>query len=114
MNPDQNTAPGPGTLKNEDPDPGTPKKRIYCGSGTLLLRPKMVPPGYTYFGIGKKGGEPLAVDADTVPDDLVVCERQAQTVADHLHGPVHLLLTNIQTYRALFYTDIFFFLIFSL
>jgi hypothetical protein len=34
-----------------------------------------ISPRDTYFWIRKKGGEPLAVDAHTVPDDLVICER---------------------------------------
>jgi hypothetical protein len=38
-------------------------------------RAERISPGDTYFWIGKKGGEPLAVDAHTVPDDLVICER---------------------------------------
>jgi hypothetical protein len=60
-------------------------------------RAERISPGDTYFWIGKKGGEPLAVDAHTVPDDLVICEREAETMTDHLHGPVHLLITNRST-----------------
>ncbi len=38
-------------------------------------RAKSISPGDTNFWIGKKGGEPLAVDAHTIADDLVICER---------------------------------------
>ena len=42
--------------------------------------------------VGQKGGQPLAVDVDAVPDDHVVLQGQTEAVADHLHAPVDLLL----------------------
>ena len=49
-------------------------------------------PWHTDLRVGEKGGEPLAVDVDAVPDDHVVLQRETEAVADDLHHPVDLLL----------------------
>ena len=40
--------------------------------------------GNAYLGIGKKGGQPLAVDVDAVTNGLVLHEGETQSMADDL------------------------------
>ena len=48
--------------------------------------------GNTDLGLGQQSGQPLAVDVDTVSDDHVVLQGEAEAVTDDLHAPVDLLL----------------------
>lgn len=50
--------------------------------------------GDTGLGLRQEGGQPLAVDVDTVLDSLVFTQRQGQAVTDHFHEPDHLCLSG--------------------